>query len=62
MINKAELSHEQLIKDSNERYDQRGKQYPYTAKVVFWDDRHTQYLRFHGIAKHLSMDVVVYLT
>ncbi len=59
MTNNARLLHQQIIKNSNQVYDQRGSRYPYSAKAVCWDDQQTQYFRFHEITKHLSMDTEV---
>jgi len=50
------MKHTQILQKANQYYDQRGKQYPFTSKAVFWDDEQTQYLRFHEIVKHLNLD------
>jgi len=48
--------HKQIIENSNKHYDERSEQFPLTSSAVFWDDPQTQYLRFHEIVKHLSME------
>ncbi len=50
------IKHKQIIENSNKRYDERSEQFPLTSSAVFWDDAQTQYLRFHEIVKHLSME------
>lgn len=51
------MEYTKVIKNSNKRYDERGEKYPFSSKAVFWDDPQTQYLRFHEIIKHLSLEV-----
>jgi len=48
--------HKQIIENSNKRYDESSEQFPFTSSAVFWDDPQTQYLRFHEIVKHLSLE------
>jgi len=50
------IKHKQIIENSNKRYDERSEQFPLSSSAVFWDDSQTQYLRFHEIVKHLSME------
>ena len=56
MTDKIKPLHEQLIRNSNQLYDNRGSKYAYTSKAVFWDNPQTQYFRFHEIARHMVMD------